>query len=175
MARRSESGSRVAVRIEGLDQFVRDLRAMDRDYGTTGRTEIQRELQAAAEIVANHARTVTAPMAGMVGTQARRVDRDGRAYGRPRKGYKPGRTTRGSSIRAYVRGAQGYVSVRAASRGFRYPFMYEFGTSQRNTNPHRPFLYPAIDEKRDEVMETLAASIDRVARRHGYKGGITVG
>jgi len=25
------------------------------------------------------------------------------------------------------------------------------------------------------VMETLAASIDRVARRHGYKGGITVG
>ena len=89
MARRSESGSRVAVRIEGLDQFVRDLCAMDRDYGTTGRAEIQRELQAAAEIVANHARTVTAPMAGMVGSQARRVDRDGRAYGRPRKGYKP--------------------------------------------------------------------------------------
>ena len=147
---------------------------MDRDFGTTGRSELQQELQKAADIVARHAREVTAPMAGMVGTQPRRLNRDGVPYGKPRKRYKPGRTTRGSSIRPYVKRNTGIVTVRANSRGFRYPWMYEFGTSDRNSNPHRPFLYPALDEKRDEVMETLIESVERVARKHGFRGG-TIG
>lgn len=157
------------VYIVGLDQLTRDLRAMDREFGTTGRSELQREIQKAADVVADHARNVTIPQAGMLGTTRRRRDRDGNEYGKPRKRYRPGGTQRG--VRGYVRGATGIVTDRAQRRGFRYPWMYEFGTSQRNTNPHRPFLYPALNDKRDEVMETLAEGIERVARKHGFRGG----
>lgn len=153
----------------GLDQLVRDLRAMDREFGTTGKTELQREIQKAADVVEEHARNVTIPQAGMLGTTRRRRDRDGNEYGKPRKRYRPGGTQR--NMRGYVRGNTGIITNRAKRLGFRYPWMYEFGTSQRNTNPHRPFLYPALNDKRDEVMETLAEGIERVARKHGFRGG----
>lgn len=157
------------VYIRGLDDLYRDLRAMDREFGTTGRTQLQQELQRAATMVAEHARDVTIPQAGMVGTTTRRRNPDGVEYGKRRKRYKPGGTQRG--VRGYVRGSTGIVTNRAKRQGFRYPWMYEFGTSQRNTNPHRPFLYPALNDKRDEIMETLAEGIERVARKHGFRGG----
>lgn len=164
-----------SVYVIGLDALYRDLRAMDREFGTAGVNALQREIQKAADKVADHAREVTAPQAGMVGNQPRRLDRDGNPYGKRRKYYKPGRTTRGGSIKGYVRKNTGVVTVRAKARGgFRYPFVYEFGTSQRNSDPHRPFLYPALHEKRDEVMETLAEGLERVARKHGFRGG-TIG
>lgn len=162
------------VYIMGLDQLTRDLRAMDREFGTTGRTELQREIQKAATLVADHAKTVTIPQAGMLGNERRRRDsRTGQLYGKPRKGYRPGGTQK--RTRGYVRAGTGIVTVRSGggryNAGFRYPWMYEFGTSQRNTDPHRPFLYPALNEKRDEIMETLAEGIERVARKHGFRGG----
>ena len=165
-------GGGSSIYILGLDKLQRDLRAMDREYGTSGVRALQRELQKAADMVADHARNVTAQEAGMVGNQPRRLDRDGNPYGKRRKYYRPGRTVRGGSIKGYVRKNSGVVTVRATARGgFRYPWMYEFGTSQRNTDPKRPFLYPALNEKRDEVMETLAEGIERVARKHGFRGG----
>lgn len=157
------------VYIRGLDDLYRDLQRMDREFGTTGKTQLQKELQRAATMVAEYARDVTIPQANMVGTGNRRRDRDGREYGKRRKRYKPGGTQRG--IRGYVKGPTGIVTNRAKRQGFRYPWMYEFGTSQRNTDPHRPFLYPALNEKRDEIMETLAEGIERVARKHGFRGG----
>lgn len=161
------------VYIRGLDQLARDLQRMDREFGTTGKTELQRELQKAATTVEQHARDSTIPQANMVGRTARRRDRNGNEYGKPRKWYKPGGTQ--NRVRGYVRKGTGIVTVRQGPKkyggGFRYPWMYEFGTSQRNTDPHRPFLYPALNEKRDEIMETLAEGIERVARKHGFRGG----
>jgi hypothetical protein len=173
---------RPAVRVLGLDELVRDLRAMDRKVGDkAGLKALNRELIAAANIVAQEAKT-TAAFAGMVGTQPRRLDRDGRPYGKPRKGYRPGRTKK--SIRATSRRNQGVVQVRAEDRktGFRYPFAYEFGAWAGGgpTDPMRPFMYAAMYNKRAEVVEALADGLTRVMRQYwhstsGAKGGIQIG
>ena len=99
------------VYIRGLDDLYRDLQRMDREFGTTGKTQLQKELQRAATMVAEYARDVTIPQANMVGTGNRRRDRDGREYGKRRKRYKPGGTQRG--MRGYVKGPTGIVTNRA--------------------------------------------------------------
>jgi hypothetical protein len=170
------------VQVIGLNELIRDLRAMDRKMGgREGLQALNRELRAAANIAALEAKK-TAPLAGMKGTQRRRLDRDGKPYGKPRKGYRPGRTER--SIRGTSRRNQGEVQVRAKDprTGFHYPFAYEFGRwpGSGPTNPHRPFLEPALYNARDEVMETLADGLTRVLRQYwqstgSTRGGIQIG
>jgi len=184
MAVSNASMGRPAVRVSGLDELIRDLRAMDRKVGDkAGLKALNAELIAAANIVAQEAKT-TAAFAGMVGTQPRRLDRDGRPYGKPRKGYRPGRTAK--SIRGTSRRNQGVVQVRAKSSpkqgSFHYPFAYEFGAWAGGgpTDPQRPFMYPAMYNKRDEVVEALADGLTRVMRQYwhstsGAKGGIQIG
>ena len=172
---------RSTVQVSGLDELIRDLRAMDRKVGDrAGLKALNRELIAAANIVAQEAKT-TAAFAGMVGMERRRRDRDGTPYGKPRKGYRPGRTAK--SIRGTSRRNQGVVQVRAkGTGGFHYPFAYEFGSWAGGgpTDPERPFLYPAMYNKRDEVVEALADGLTRVMRQYwqstsGAKGGIQIG
>lgn len=170
-----------SVQVLGLRELTNDLRAMDKRLGNKdGLTALNRELKAAAEIVASEAK-VTAAFAGMVGVQPRRLDRDGRPYGKPRKRYKPGRTVR--SIRATSVRNEGVVQVRAKGTGkFPYPFAYEFGawSGRGPANPRREFVYPAIYNKQAEVMETLADGLTRVMREYwqhttGSPGGINIG
>jgi hypothetical protein len=167
-----------SVQVLGLKELTRDLRALDKKMGGKDALRaLNKELAAAATIVADEAK-VTAVYAGMRGTQPRRLDRDGKAYGQPRKRYKPGRTVR--SIRGTSVRNEGVVQVRAKGTGkFPYPFAYEFGQWQGGgpSNPRRPFLYPAIRNKRDEVMEELADGLTRVARKywHSTRGGTTIG
>jgi hypothetical protein len=181
MAVSNASMGRPAVRVVGLDELIRDLRAMDRKVGDkAGLKALNVELIAAANIVAQEAKT-TAAFAGMVGMQPRRLDRDGRPYGKRRKGYRPGRTAK--SIRGTSRSNQGVVQVRAkGTGGFHYPFAYEFGSWAGGgpTDPERPFLYPAMYNKRDEVVEALADGLTRVMRQYwhstsGATGGIQIG
>ena len=181
MAVSNASMGRPAVRVLGLDELIRDLRALDRKVGDrAGLKALNAELIAAANIVAQEAKT-TAAFAGMVGTQPRRLDRDGRPYGKRRKGYRPGRTAK--SIRGTSRRNQGVVQVRAkGTGGFHYPFAYEFGAWAGGgpTDPQRPFMYPAMYNKRDEVVEALADGLTRVMRQYwhstsGATGGIKIG
>lgn len=175
--------TRSGVQVLGLDELRRDLRAMDKRLGgKEGVTALNRELNRAADIVAEHTRTVTAPMAGMVNRgSGRRVDSStGREYGKRRKYYRPGRTQR--SIRGRASKGQGVINVRAKARdGFGYPHAYEFGTFRGRSidSPHRPFLYPALYDKRDEVMEALADGLTRIMKQYwqhtsGRAGGIGI-
>jgi hypothetical protein len=166
-----------SVRVLGLDELIRDLRAMDRKMGgREGLKALNRELIAAANIAATEAR-LQAPLSGMLGTEGRRLDRDGRPYGKRRKGYRPGRTVK--SIRGTSLKNQGVVQVRAKDNktGFHYPFAYEFGawSGSGPTNPERPFLYAAIYNARDEVMETLADGLQRVLKQYWHSTGSTTG
>ena len=180
MGTRPVSGGRMggpSVQVVGLDELIRDLRAMDKRMGgREGLKALNRELIAAANIAATEAR-LQAPLAGMVGTEARRTDRDGRPYGKRRKGYRPGRTVR--SIRGTSRRNQGVVQVRAKDNktGFHYPFAYEFGmwAGSGPANPERPFLYPALYNARADVMETLADGLQRVLRQYWHSTGSTTG
>lgn len=176
---------RSGVQVLGLDELRRDLRAMDKKLGgKEGVTALNRELNRAADIVAEHAATVTAPLAGMVGRQPLRVSsRTGQTYGKRRKGYRPGRTVK--SIRGKTRKGQGIIDVRAKGtpgRSFSYPMAYEFGLFRGRSidSPNRPFLYPALYQKQDEVMETLADGLTRIMRQYwqhtsGRTGGIGIG
>jgi hypothetical protein len=173
--------TRDSVQVLGLRELVADLRAMDKRMGDkNGLTALNKELKAAADIVADEARR-TAAFAGMVGMQPRRLDRDGNPYGKPRKRYRPGRTVR--SIRGTSVRNEGVVQVRAKGTGqFPYPFAYEFGawSGRGPSNPRREFLYPAIYNKQDEVMETLAEGLTRIMREYwqdttGRPGGIQIG
>ena len=120
----------------------------------------------------------------MVGTEKRRRDSStGRLFGGNRRYYRPGRTQR--SIRGRASKGQGVINVRAkAKNGFPYPMAYEFGLFRGRSidSPHRPFLYPALYDKRDEVMEALADGLTRIMKQywHGTSGraggiGINVG
>lgn len=173
--------TRNSVQVLGLKELTRDLRALDKRMGgKEALTALNTELKAAAELVAAEART-TAAFAGMVGMQPRRLDRDGNPYGRPRKRYRPGRTVR--SIRATSVRNEGVVQVRAkGTNKFPYPYAYEFGTWKGSgpANPRREFLYPAIYNKRDEVMQTLAEGLERILKEYwtgttGRAGGIDIG
>jgi hypothetical protein len=176
---------RSGVQVLGLDELRRDLRAMDRKMGgKEGVTALNRELNRAADIVAEHTRNVTAPLAGMVnrGSGRRVSSRTGQEYGKRRKYYRPGRTTRGSNIRGRSSKGQGVIDVRAKARdGFSYPMAYEFGLFRGRSidSPHRPFLYPALYDKREEVMETLADGLTRIMKQYwqhtsGRAGGIGI-
>lgn len=181
------TGGSASVQVLGLDELRRDLRAMDKRLGgKEGVTALNHELQMAGNLVANHAKTTTVRMAGMVGTEARRRDyATGQLYGKRRKGYRPGRTQK--SIRARVKAGKAIVEARAKSNtGYRfpYPYAYEHGTWKGRgprDSPKRPFMYPALYAMRDDVAEQLADGIMRVARKYwahtsgGPSGGMKVG
>jgi len=180
------AGSDATVKVVGLDELRRDLRAMDRRLGgKEGVTALNRELQLAGNEVVKYAKSTTIHMAGMVGTERRRRDSStGRLYGKPRTGYRPRRTKK--SVRARVSKGKAIVEARAKSnRGsykFGYPHAYEHNTwkGRSISSPHREFMYPALYATRDEVLETLAEGMERIMKQYwhstsGTTGGIRIG
>lgn len=82
----------------------------------------------------------------------------------------PGRSGRGTgqlvrSIKPFARRTIGGVRVKATRAGFPYPVIYEFGGKGRR-GP-RPFVTPAVENKADEVAETLDDELGDVLRRAG--------
>lgn len=144
MSGRNYTGATIAV--QGLDQLVRDFGKINVDL----RREVQRELQAVAEIVAVQARADVAA-GGLV---------------------KSGRLQKG--IRSRVRGATAIVEDRAKAKGSGYPYpgIYEFGVSGRDKK-RRPFLEPALEKKQPEVMRSLEDLLDRLTSKNGFgRGGL---
>lgn len=144
MSGRNYTGATIAV--QGLDQLVRDFGKINVDL----RREVQRELQAVAEIVAVQARADVAA-SGLV---------------------KSGRLQKG--IRSRVRGATAIVEDRAKAKGSGYPYpgIYEFGVSGRDKK-RRPFLEPALEKKQPEVMRSLEDMLDRLTSKNGFgRGGL---
>lgn len=56
--------------------------------------------------------------------------------------------------------------VRAASARIPWGPPIHWGWAARNIAP-RPFLYEALDSRRDEVMATYVKQVDEVIRKHG--------
>lgn len=128
-----------AVSIEGLAAFRRDLRKIDPQL-VRG---VRDGLKDAAKIV---------------GAEAKDIAGKHSASGDTVKGIK--HFTSGN--RAGVRSKARRASAKYPS-GYEYPRRYEFGDRKR------PFLHPALEAKRDDVVDELDRVLDSVART--FQGG----
>lgn len=76
----------------------------------------------------------------------------------------PARTGRlGSSIRSSGQARQGVV--RAGRASVPYAGAIHFGWAERNIKP-QPFLYEALDSRRDEVLEEYERQVDDIVSKH---------
>lgn len=127
-----------AIRVEGLSALIRDLNRMDRELGR----DVQRELQAAARIVSEDAKS-----------QVRQI------------GFKNSEGRIERSIRPRVKGRSTAIveSRRSYFRRYYYPVIYHFGSW--GTRPSRsavPFMYLALERKQAEVVRHLDAMLGRL-------------
>ena len=118
----------------GFREFVRECYAA----GPEAKAAVRHELQQVGELVAEEARSV----AGEVGLAP------------------PGRSGRGTGalaarIRPLVTGRSVFVRELASRQGYSYPALYEF---QRG----RPFLYPALERKQEEVLARFDLALSAV-------------
>lgn len=125
-----------AVAVQGLDALIRDLNRMDRELGR----DVQRELQAAAKIVSDDARSQVR-QAGLVDS------------GRMERSIRPRVTARSSAI---VEARRSYF------RRYYYPLVYHFGTWGRPRHASVPFLYLALERKQAEVVRHLDEMLGRM-------------
>lgn len=125
-----------AIRVEGLSALIRDLNRMDRELGR----DVQRELQAAAKIVSDDARSHVR-QAGLVDS------------GRMERSIRPRVVKRSNAI---------VESRRSYFRRYYYPLVYHFGTWGRARQGPVPFLYLALDRKQAEVLRHMEAMLDRL-------------
>ena len=126
------------IRIEGLRPLVRTFRKLESDVGH----QIRDELKAAAGIVADEARSI-ATREGLV--------ESGQLVAK----IAPG--VRGST--AVVRDS----ATRKIGKGAPYPYprLFEYVLD-------RPFLGPALDAKRDDVIDRIDAFLDRLGTEDGF-------
>jgi hypothetical protein len=138
----STSGSSVKVR--GLDRLVRDFGKMNREL----QRELRDEIKDVADIVSRHAKRI-AEMKGV------------RKSGKLISGYSP-----------TVRGSTAIVRNRRVRRGFPYPTVVEFRRRRGREFGPQASLYPAIDEKQDEVIEALGDMVDNLAEKSNFRDGV---
>lgn len=125
------------IRVEGLDALIRDLNRMDRELGR----DVQRELQAAARIVSEDAKS-----------QVRQMGLDG--TGNMERSIRPRVVKRSNAI---VEARRSYY------RRYYYALIYHFGTF--GTRPKRsgvPFMYLALERKQAEVVRHLDQMLGRL-------------
>jgi hypothetical protein len=151
---------RPGVRVVGLKQFQKELRAL----GDDAQDDLKRAHAAAAKIVEDAARP-NVPVSG-----ARSVI-SGRPY------WPPGPSNSGAfrgSLRSSGTRRGGYV--RAGKKLVPYAGPVHFGWPSRpdagkgwRGGPIRPnpFLYDALDKRREQVAEAFARYIDDIRRKHG--------
>ena len=135
------------VRVDGLDALIRDLRKMDRSLAR----DVQRELQDAARIVSDEARS-----------QVRQM-RLKEPTGRMERSIRPRVVKRSTAI---VEARRSYF------RRYYYPVIYHFGSW--GTRPRRssvPFLYIALTRKEKEVIEHLDRMLGRLVSAGGLGRG----
>lgn len=122
--------------------------------------DLRRELILVGEIVAEEARDVQVPQQDLAEGQAG-VD-DVSNSGRLQKG-----------IRSKMRGSAVVVENRAKagkkSGNYKYPAVIEFGFR----GPARPTLEPALEARKEDVIEALDDMLDRLVSRNGFgRGGV---
>lgn len=66
------------------------------------------------------------------------------------------------SIKAGTSGAVGVVRANATRKGFRYGAVYEFGRRGK-----RAFMHPALESKRDEVVDAFGDLLDSLHEKVG--------
>ena len=138
----------MTIRVEGLDALIRDLNRIDRELGR----DVQRELQAAARIVSEDAKS-----------QVRQMGLDG--TGNMERSIRPRVVKRSNAI---VEARRSYY------RRYYYALIYHFGTY--GTRPKRsgvPFTYLALERKQAEVVRHLDEMLGRlVAGGLGGRAGL---
>ncbi len=131
------------VDVHGLKELRRELRALESDG--TWKAELRSAGQKAADVVASEAR------------------RSALSASSPRMGSVAAGTIRAlaGQTRATVAGGRASVPWYAG---------HEFGSSRFKQFPGKRtggyHLYPAIEKKRDEVIEVYGREIDNLTRKH---------
>ena len=64
--------------------------------------------------------------------------------------------------------SRGYVRAGGARTGVVYAGVIHFGHPRRNIRP-QPFLYDALDQRRDEVLDEYKDRLDALIRQKGLK------
>jgi hypothetical protein len=151
---------RPGVRVVGLKQFQKELRAL----GDDAVDDLKKAHAAAAKIVENAARPKVPVSSGSTSVVS------GTRY------WTPGPSNSGafrSTLRSSGQHRGGYV--RAGKKLVPYAGPVHFGWPNRpdpakgwRGGPIRPnpFLYDALDERREEVAEAFAGYIDDIRRKH---------
>lgn len=130
-----------AVSVSGLRELSRDFGRMSKDL----RRDLRTEVKGLAGIVAEEAKSI-AESKGLV------------ASGRLVRMIRPG--IKGSNV-----GVVRETAVRTSGKNapFKYPAVYEFGGGGA-----RAFLMPAVERKRNEVIQGVEQLLDRLADRYGF-------
>lgn len=71
------------------------------------------------------------------------------------------------SIKPGTRGTTGLVRAGATRNGYPYPAVWEY----RKDGKGRPFMTPALEHKRDEVVDELGKMLDDVFESGGFRKG----
>ena len=136
------STSPASVKVAGLGKLTRDFGKLNREL----QKELRDEMKDVADIVSRHAKRL-AEMKGV------------RKSGKLIAGYSP-----------TVRGSTAIVRNRRVRKGFPYPTVVEFRKRRGRDFGPRASLYPAIDEKQDEVIEAMGDMLDALAEKSNFRG-----
>jgi len=77
--------------------------------------------------------------------------------------------TLGASVRSTGQAAAGVVRAGRASVPYAGPI--HFGWTAHNIAP-QPFLYDALDQRRNEVIDLYQERVDKLIKTNGLKGGV---
>lgn len=133
-----------SVDVHGLQALIRSFNRMDKSLGK----ELRKELKDVARIVSTEARDI-ALHKGLLDT--------GRLI----------RTTRPA-----VRGETALVRTTANNKGYQYPMIFEYGGRGETGIGPRAYLEPALQNKREDVIEALDEMLGRLASENGFGRGV---
>lgn len=136
---RAGGGEGVSVEIEGLTEFLRDLKKFEPAVSKQFRTRVRK----AVEVIAKDA-------------QRRAPHRSGKL----RKGIRPSVTNKGAKLVSKARHA------RIHEFGGRHPV---FGRKTFVFQPARPHIFPAVEAGREEIGKESLAALDDAIRQIGFK------
>jgi len=131
---------RSAVEIEGLADFLRDLKRFEPSVGKSFRVRLRK----AVDVVAKDARRQAPKRSGALG-----------------KGIRPSATNTGARLISKAQHA------RIHEFGGRHPV---FGTETWVFQPARPHIFPAVDAGRAAVTTEALAALDDAITQIGFRG-----